>query len=61
MIKLSLIIIYFYRGSTHQILAVIALGEGDHVPDGAGLGQDRHQSVQTDGDACVWRTSTGQS
>ena len=45
MIKLSLIIIYFYRGTAHQILAVIALGEGDHVPDGAGLGQDRHESV----------------
>ena len=60
MIKLSLFILDIYRSPTHQILAVIALGEGNHVPDGAGLGEDGHESVQTNGDPCMWRTSTGQ-
>ena len=53
MIQLSLFVIDFCRRPAHQILAVVALGEGDHVSDGVCLGDDGDQTVQAEGDAGV--------
>ena len=61
MVQVSLFLSNLSWSSPHQILALVTLGEGDHVSDAGGPGHDGHQSVQTQSNASVGRTTTGES
>src|ERR1700752_3201064 len=51
----QLLVIDRARRMREQVLRALGLGEGDHVADRIGLGHQRHQAIQAEGQAAMRR------